>query len=394
MLNDYTIEMKDSKKPGARNAATITMNEFMRIKNSINIPTNEDAEARKLERKTMHEMAQASVKNWPNTLENQRKKKEDERLKKLQDEEIRRREIDLKEAAFQDQQRKAAVERANEMLYQQLDQVKSFNSKMMLADVLEERDAQLQMNRRKKEILKAIDEEFVDMEKTQMAEHDEKEKVKAEEFKQKKLHNANVIRDQRVKAQAKKQRQAQEAAVEGELIKRQAIEDLEKEYQKEILKKQKAAEAQREFVEINERMKREKEEQRLKALEEEKKIKDYAEQKEKMTSLIKQREEDRFNAKQEMRKKMIDRQYEVLSSIKNMEEQRLEKQVAEAEQKEKDRFEEKERKMKEARDNIEKSRLAQKVKKDAEVERDKREKEYYNSMWRTRMQELVVPPYR
>jgi len=382
--------MKDSKKPGARNAATITMSEFMRIKNSVNIPTNEDAEARKLERKTMHEMAQASVKNWPNTLENLRKKKEDDKAKKLRDEEIRRREIDLKEAAFQDQQRRGAIERANEMLYQQLDQVKSFNSKMMLADVLEERDAQLKMNQRRKEILKGIDQEFVEIEKAQMTAYDEKERIKEEEFKQKKLHTANVIKDQWHESQLKKQRQAQEALVEGELIKRQAIENLEKDYQKELLRKQKAVDMQREFVEMNEKVKKDKDLKKLKDAEEEKKIKDYAEQKERTANLMKQREEDRFNAKQEMRRKMIDKQYEILSNIKNMEEQRLERQVAEAEQKEKEKFEEKERKIKEARDNIEKSRLAQKAKKEAEMERDKKEKEYYNSMWKTRMQELVI----
>lgn len=382
--------MKDSKKPDARNAATITMSEFMRIKNSINIPTTEDADAKKLERKTMHEIAQASVKNWPNTLENLRKKKEDDRLKKLRDEEIRRREIDLKETAYQDQMRKSAIERANEMLYQQLDQVKAFNSKMMLADVLEERNAQLQMNKRKKEILKGIDEEYVEMEKAQMAEYDERERQKAEELKMKKHHNANVIKEQRQQFHAKKQRQIQESMVEGELIKRQVREDLDKEYQKELERKQKAVEAQKEFVEINEKVKKEKELKRQKDLEEEQKIAKYAEEKERMSALMKQREEERFNAKQEMRKKMIDKQYEVLSNIRNTEEQRLERQVAEAEEKEKQKFEEKERKMKEARDNIEKSRLMQKAKREAEQEKERREAEYYTTMWKTRMKELVL----
>ena len=142
--------MKDSTKGDTRNAAVITMHEFMRIKNSIK-PATDDAEAKKLERKVLHETALESVKKWPNTLDTLRKKKEDDKIKKLRDEEIKRREIDLKEAAYQDQLRKAAIEKANEELFQQQDQVKAFNSKMMLADVLEERDAQMRMNKRKKE---------------------------------------------------------------------------------------------------------------------------------------------------------------------------------------------------------------------------------------------------
>lgn len=381
--------MKDSTKGDTRNAAVITMNEFMRIKNSIK-PATDDAEAKKLERKVLHETALESVKKWPNTLDTLRKKKEDDKIKKLRDEEIKRREIDLKEAAYQDQLRKAAIEKANEELFQQQDQVKAFNSKMMLADVLEERDAQMRMNKRKKEILKGIDEEFVDMEKQQMAEYDEKERIKAEEFKQKKLYNAEVIKSQWNESQAKKQRLAQELKVEGELIKRQVMKGLEEDYQKELEKKQRQAEAQREFVEANEKFKRDKEILKQKKLEEEKKIFEYAEQKDKLTNAMKKREEERFNAKQEMRKKMIDRQFEVLSKIKNMEDQRLEKQVAEAEEKEKKKFEEKERKMKEARANIESSRLAQERKKKAELEAQQREKDYYNSMWKGRMKELVI----
>ena len=50
----------------------------MRIKNSVNIPTSEDTEAKKVERKTMHSSAQEKVKNWPNTIDTLRKKKEED----------------------------------------------------------------------------------------------------------------------------------------------------------------------------------------------------------------------------------------------------------------------------------------------------------------------------
>ncbi len=387
--NSYK-KMTDSKGPGAKNAATITLSEFMRIKNSVNVPTTEDADAKKLQRKTMHEIAQTKVKNWPNTIDTLRKKKEDDKIKKLRDEEIKRREIDAKEAAYQHQLRKAAVERANEMLYQQQDQVKAFNSKMMLSDVLQERDAQLQINAKKKEIHKAIEKEYVEQDKEQMAVYDEKEKAKAEEDQKKKAHNAAVIREQWKEAQIKKQKLAQESKVEGELIKKQVAEELEKDYLKEMERKQKAVEAQQEFLVSNERLQKTKDELRQKDLEAERKTLEYAQEKEKMNNLRRQKEEERFRAKQAIRQKMIDKQIELLNNIQNAEEKRLEKQVAEAEEKAQKELEEKEKRFKEAQEAIERTRLAQLEKKKAEAEHKKRENEQYTGMWRTRMAELAA----
>ena len=43
------------------------------------------------ERKGLHSKSQARCRNWPNTIEAVRRKKEEDRLKKLEDEEIARR---------------------------------------------------------------------------------------------------------------------------------------------------------------------------------------------------------------------------------------------------------------------------------------------------------------
>jgi len=40
------------------------------------------------------------VKNWPNTLEAMRVKREEERIKRLEDEEIERRRVDAEEADY------------------------------------------------------------------------------------------------------------------------------------------------------------------------------------------------------------------------------------------------------------------------------------------------------
>jgi hypothetical protein len=49
------------------------------------------------DRADLQEKSKARVKNWPNTIEALRKKKEEERIRRLEEEEIERRKIDALE---------------------------------------------------------------------------------------------------------------------------------------------------------------------------------------------------------------------------------------------------------------------------------------------------------
>ena len=49
---------------------------------------DEDNEIKAKEKKEMQEKSKARVKNWPNTLEAQRYKREQDKLKKLEEEEV------------------------------------------------------------------------------------------------------------------------------------------------------------------------------------------------------------------------------------------------------------------------------------------------------------------
>jgi len=89
---------------------------------------------------TLHEKSKARIANWPNTMQAMRKKREEERIKRLEDEELERRRLDAIEFEIQQDSRMKVVERANKMAYQQQDIVKAFNSKLLMSDVLAERD--------------------------------------------------------------------------------------------------------------------------------------------------------------------------------------------------------------------------------------------------------------
>ena len=90
--SNYGSKMPGSQtKPGydAKNTAIITMDELARIKESCSLKKDVETELRQMERKTLQEKSNARVKNWPNTITAMRKKREDDRIKRLEEEEVR-----------------------------------------------------------------------------------------------------------------------------------------------------------------------------------------------------------------------------------------------------------------------------------------------------------------
>jgi hypothetical protein len=67
----------------------------------------------------------------------------------MEEEEIERRKVDAMEEALQNEMKAQAIDRANKQMFESQDRVKAFKSKMLMADVLNERDAQKQLKRRK-----------------------------------------------------------------------------------------------------------------------------------------------------------------------------------------------------------------------------------------------------
>ena len=103
--------------------------------------------AKEADRTRLHELSNSRKAKWPNTIEALREKKDKMKQDKLDAEEKLRVEIDREEAALQAEKRRFAIERANKMLYDSTDRVKSLHSKLMLADVMEERSARSRSRR-------------------------------------------------------------------------------------------------------------------------------------------------------------------------------------------------------------------------------------------------------
>lgn len=75
----------------------LSLDELYRIKESCALGDQLEQEMRTMERLTMQEKSKNRVKNWPNTIDALRKKKDEERIKRLEEEELERRKIDAAE---------------------------------------------------------------------------------------------------------------------------------------------------------------------------------------------------------------------------------------------------------------------------------------------------------
>ena len=72
---------------------------------------------RTMERLALQEKSKQRIANWPNTMQAMRKRREDERIQRLEDEELERRRIDQVEFELQQEARLKVVERANKVAY-------------------------------------------------------------------------------------------------------------------------------------------------------------------------------------------------------------------------------------------------------------------------------------
>lgn len=178
-----------------------------------------------------------------------------------------------------------------------------------------------------------IEQQWEELEKQKLNEYDDKLRAKLMEEYHKKMSNAKVIQDQLLDFKMSCIKRFQEEQLEGQLIKRQAEEELERERQREYERRLKQADQRETFKKANEDLKLLQLEEAKKEIEYQKKIDEYAMKKETMDRLRRDKEDQKFIEKQMTRQKLIDKQTEHLRSLKNREDEILNKQVAEAEEK-------------------------------------------------------------
>ena len=144
------------------------------------------------------------------------------------------------------------------------------------------------------------------------------------------------------------------------------------------------------LADANKQLMKIKEAERLKELEEEKRIAAFAQKREQLDNLKREREEKRFADKQATRQRMIDRQIEELRALKDNQEEVLNRQVAEAEDRANRLYEQQEQRKAEMKAAIERSRQLQIQRKNAQKAAARDEDREYAEFWMTRNEELQL----
>jgi hypothetical protein len=372
-----------------KSTATISINEFMRIKNTI-LTTGQEQDERKNIDARLKQISQIKAKQWPDSIEMAKKTRLESRQKIFFEKELEKRKIDDEEKKFQEMQKKIIVEKANKLLFEQQDAVKSFNSKLLYSDVLKERDIQKEIQDRKKDTERHIENKWYELEQEKMKEFDMKGILKQEEEKEKKKEQINAINGQFHEFKIRKVKEYQDRVVEGEIIKIAAKRALEEEKRKEEERRTKAKHQQDEFKRANENLKIQKDIKKQQEKEEEKRIEEFAVKKQQMIDLRKRKEIENFQNKQGERQKLIDRQIEHLKQIKNKEEEILAKQVKEAEEKRNKELEEKEKRRNEMQRRIDETREYQIRRKREIKEQEREEDKEFVEIWKEKMKQLVI----
>jgi len=298
----------------------------MRIQNEIN-PINAEYENRKAYEKKLKKLSIAKSKNWKDSLEMKKKNEFEMAKKRFLDDEKRRRQLDEEEKKYQDMQNDIIIQKARKQLFEEQDAVKSFNGKLLFCDVLKERDYQKEIFNRKKQINDIINKRFLENEKKRMDELDKKLEMKLILEDEKRKERMKIMKEQLQESKIKIIQDYQERLVEGRLMKINMEKALEEEKKLAELKEKRKKEAQKEYFEANERLRKERKAQEEKELAEEKKIELFALKKQQRDDLRKKVEDQKIKDKLAMHQKLIDVQLNNLIKIQKEKEEAFNRSI-------------------------------------------------------------------
>ncbi|XP_041056341.1 coiled-coil domain-containing protein 173 isoform X1 [Carcharodon carcharias] len=207
-----------------RQVTVLPKAEWQRIQDDLN-GINREAEflhAQNEERVALHLKSKEVTKHWTNTIAGQRQKRLDAGKLRKEGEEAARQQLDIEEAKYMAQKRKESLEQARTLLFYQTDRVKGFNAALMLTEALKEQEAQIELKRKRTNLLKR--EEKTQMEELQLrinlGEDEEYQKIIKQKEKSKALavfHQQQIKENEHLKEQEK-----QQYIKEGEEIKKLA----------------------------------------------------------------------------------------------------------------------------------------------------------------------------
>ncbi|KAM3141009.1 hypothetical protein pb186bvf_006810 [Paramecium bursaria] len=365
--------------------AILPLSDLRNIRGHLQDDVNTDRQIEKLRLKAK---SQERMEKWPNTVQQFKLKKDQFRFNKFQQDEEKRRQVDIDEAQYQATQKELVLNQANNQIYLNNDRIRRFQSNQLLSDVIQEREEQILIQKYRQEVQKQQDEIYNELLQEQLQEYDQRELQKRRLHQIKKDEQHKILKKQHDEMKDKYIQKLREERIEGELVKQKVIDAIQEDKEIQRITKLKQIQNQKDVLQGNEELKEYKQQVKLKEQHEDEIIRIYAEKKLRIQDMRKLREDLKFKEKQESRQKMIDNQIKKLQEIKDKQDNILNKQIQEAEIK----AEEAERIKKEKKIQmfkvIEQSRIVKGVIKERESKSQDNQKKEFQSYWDTRNKEL------
>ena len=191
----HAVKMARSMPSSTRDAVLLPVGELGAMQERSRIGAA-PASKKQMDRQRLKALSDSRKAKWPNTIEALRERKDLARKEKQDAEEKLRLEIDREEEALQAEKRRLAIERANKMLYDSTDRVKSLHSKLMLADVMEERERQQELKARMRARVVEDDERWYQRQQEAIRRMDVEEDMRDEEEMLKRERVATIRNEQ------------------------------------------------------------------------------------------------------------------------------------------------------------------------------------------------------
>ncbi|XP_052422203.1 cilia- and flagella- associated protein 210-like [Carassius gibelio] len=318
-----------------RQMVVLSKSEWQRVQDSVNgvNQRNRSEIAAAQEREALHMRSREQVKHWTNTIAGQRQKKLEAKKFREAIEEEERKQIDIEEAKYQAQIRKEAIEKAKAQQYYQTDRVKGFHSALLLAEVLKEREAQVELKRMKQNARRDIDTDILAEIASREEQDIQHEQQKAIQRKQEQLATAESVKQQIKDHELKKEQERQEVKREAEEVERlrdlhlweQSMNERRKQEEKRsVMKAHQDYLTNRELMKAAEAQRHEEEEEKRRQL---------TKHKEKVVKMRKEKQEEIFREIQRQRETIIQKLAVQKQKQISNEEEIIAKAVAEREAK-------------------------------------------------------------
>jgi len=312
------------------NSSTVSSTELNSIRlDALSISGN----AKRTKKEILHQKSNERAAKWGNTIEALREEKQRQKIIKREEEEAQLRKLDEVEEKIRQEQREKMRERAKVCKQEQSDEIRKFKSKLMMADIVHQREQQLNIKKYQQSMDKELEQKYLQQTLHTMKVFDDKENEKSKIIKQKQLETKLIIATQLKEVEARKEmEQLEQTAAAKYLI------GIAKEEERKSIRREEERVAHIKKIQceqalwLKEQMKQ-KQLENAKIKHEDAEIAQYAAEKDRVEHIRKEKEIQRFAEKQKIRQKLIDSQTAYLENLRLNEDDRVAKQVMESERK-------------------------------------------------------------